>query len=227
MIAHFDSVLCVKKNRVYFKDGSLFERNLLLTLIVLSVFAVYLSTSKFSVGEAQPNVFFSTWTNFVSCAVNYEVWRKGSGRHHTFQRVLFGQRRHWFLLAIFTTIALLSTIDFFLNNNVIKDSQGFDCITVSWGNIWIWFSIGSAVACWAVVLLHRKYKVDTLFIRVVEAIICLGVIGVTGYVVNQFTGGRLDQVSCPSNLYFSVWISFFLAVWIFSMMIQKVGVNQN
>ena len=61
VIAHFDSVFCVKKNRVHFRDGSLFERNLLIMLIILSVCALYISTSKFSVGEAQANVSLILW----------------------------------------------------------------------------------------------------------------------------------------------------------------------
>lgn len=56
VIAHFDSCVCVHKNRTHFHDGSKYERNLLLTLIILSAFALSISTSKFSVGEAQANV---------------------------------------------------------------------------------------------------------------------------------------------------------------------------
>mmetsp|Transcript_8749 Transcript_8749/g.19617 ORF Transcript_8749/g.19617 Transcript_8749/m.19617 type:complete len:299 (+) Transcript_8749:125-1021(+) len=128
VIAHFDSICCVKKNRIHFHDGNKFERNLLLVLIILSIIALGTSTSKFSVGEAQANVFFSTWTNFVSNIVNYEVWRKGSGKQHSFQNVFFGHTRHWFLLAIISTIAFLSTIDFFVNNNIVQDGHNLGCV---------------------------------------------------------------------------------------------------
>jgi len=56
VIAHFDSILCVKKNRINFRDGSKVERNLILFLLFLSVIALHINTSKFSVGEAQANV---------------------------------------------------------------------------------------------------------------------------------------------------------------------------
>lgn len=70
-------------------------------------------------------------------------------------------------------------------------------------------------------LLHRHYKKEVTFVRITEFIVVLGVMGINGYVVSSFTGGRLDQVSCPSNLYFSVWGAFFFSVWIFSSMIQE------
>lgn len=63
IIAHFDSVFCVKKNRIYFSDGSKQERNLLILLIFLSVIALQINTSKYSVGEAQANVSLRTVTH--------------------------------------------------------------------------------------------------------------------------------------------------------------------
>ena len=78
----------------------------------------------------------------------------------------------------------------------------------------------AAVLCWIVVLLHRYCKWE-LCVRIVEAIVSLAIIGVDGYVVASFTGGRLDQVPCPSNLYFSVWGAFFLSVWIFSTLVVE------
>mmetsp|Transcript_28732 Transcript_28732/g.69169 ORF Transcript_28732/g.69169 Transcript_28732/m.69169 type:complete len:407 (-) Transcript_28732:38-1258(-) len=227
LIAHYDSILCVKKNRVNFRDGSLFERNLLVMLIILSICALYICTSKFSVGEAQANVFFSTWTNFISCVINYEVWRRGKrNRHYTFREALLGRNgkshlmRHWYLLAILSTITFLSTIDFFLNNNTLADCDHLDCMDLSWTNHWVWFSLAGFVICWAVVLLHRYCKL-ALVVRMVEAIVSLVIIGAYGYIVASFTGGRLDQVPCPSNLYFSVWGGFFLSVWIFSTVVEE------
>jgi len=171
-------------------------------------------------------VYFSTWINFVSCAVNYEVWRKGSGRHHTFQKILFGKQRHWFLLAILATIACLSTIDFFVNNNIVQDTHNLRCLTVSYNNKWIWLSAIGSLVCWFVLFLqryahrHAGNRKIGFITEITEAIVALGIIGCYGYVVASFTGGRLDHVQCPSNLYFSVWGAFFLAVWILSTQIQ-------
>jgi len=108
LFAHLDSFCCPNYFRVFFRDGSKSERNLILALIAISTVSLQICTSRFSIGEAQVNVFFSTWTNFISCTLNFEVWRNSAGRHSTFQNVLFDKefplKRHWFLLSIFTMI---------------------------------------------------------------------------------------------------------------------------
>lgn len=119
LLAHLDSFCCPNRFRNFFRDGSPSERNLILALIVISAISLHISTSRFSVGEAQTNVFFSTWTNFVSCAVNFEVWRTGAGRHFSFQNIIFDRnfplKRHWFFMSIFTSITFLSMIDYLMN----------------------------------------------------------------------------------------------------------------
>lgn len=119
LFAHLDSFCCPNYFRHFFRDGSLSERNLILALIIISTISLQICTSRFSIGEAQINVFFSAWTNFVSCALNFEVWRNSAGRHSTFQNVLFDRefplKRYWFLLSVFTTITFLSMIDYFLS----------------------------------------------------------------------------------------------------------------
>ena len=227
VVAHFDSVCCVKKNRVNFRDGSKVERNLLLCLIVISAFALQINTSKFSIGEAQANAFFSTWVNFISCCVNYEIWRKGSGKKGTFKKVL-GRMKHWFLLAILTTISFLAIIDFFLNNNLIDDSHNLGCLTLSIANNYLWYAASCTLASWIVVLIHRYYKGArtgwrALTLKTIEVILLLGIVGVNGRVVNEFAGGRLDHVQCPSNIYFAVWGTFFCGIWILATMIQESG----
>lgn len=227
VIAHFDSFCCVTKNRISFRDGSKIERNLLLTLIVLSVVGLFTSTGKFSVGEAQANVFFSTWTTFVVCVANYELWRKGSGKDLSFQKVLSGQKRHWFLLAIFSTITFLSTLDFFLSNNIVQNTHQYECMELGWTNQWMLSSMVGCIACWGMVLIHRYCK-PVLAVRILEFVLSMAITGVYGYVVAALTGGNLDQVPCPSNLYFSVWGAFFLSVWILGTMIQEgVGAVQD
>lgn len=112
LIAHFDSYFFPKTFRRFFADGSKSERNLLIVLIFIAIGALQINTSRFSVGEAQANVFFSAWTSFIACIVNYELWRKNAGRQLTFQNVLFDNnfrtKRFWMLLAIFSTITVLA-----------------------------------------------------------------------------------------------------------------------
>lgn len=118
LFAHLDSFCCPNYFRHFFRDGSKSERNLILALTAISAISLQICTSRFSIGEAQINVFFSTWTNFISCALNFEVWRNSAGRHSTFQNILFDKafplKRYWFILSIFTTISFLSLIDYFL-----------------------------------------------------------------------------------------------------------------
>lgn len=168
-------------------------------------------------------VFFSTWTNFISCCVNYEVWRKGCGRHFTFRKVIFGHGRHWFLLAILCTIAFLSTLDFYLENGRVQGSR--PC-THGWVNKWTMFSFLTAVVSWAVVLLHR-YCNRRIVVRVLEFIASPTITASMGFAINRFTGGRLESVPCPSNLYFSLWGAFFTSVWILSTLIQKDGLSDE
>ncbi|KAL7467046.1 hypothetical protein ACHAXS_009829 [Conticribra weissflogii] len=226
VIAHFDSICCPKKFRIFFRDGSKGERSLIFALIMLSVVALHTSTSKFSVGEAQANVYFSTWTNFASCVANYEVWRKGSGRNHTFQNIIFDtdiqMKRYWLMISITSTITFLSTLDYFVNNNFIEDRQNLDCLDIGWANLWIWVSLASVVLCWGVLLVHRYLHAE-MIMRIMEIFVALAHIGGYGLVIARATGGRLDQVTCPSNLYFGMWATFFTSVWIFSSTIRKFG----
>lgn len=119
LFAHLDSFCCTNQFRHFFRDGSKSERNLILCLIGISTISLQICTSRFSIGETQVNVFFSTWTNFISCTLNFEVWRNSAGRHSTFRNVLFDRefplKRYWFLLSIFNTITFLSMIDYFLS----------------------------------------------------------------------------------------------------------------
>ena len=122
VFAHLDSFCCPNFFRHFFRDGSKSERNLIISLIIISTISLQICTSRFSIGEAQINVFFSTWTNFISCVLNFEVWRNGAGRHSTFQNVIFDQefplKRYWFILSVITTVSFLSMIDFFLSKYV-------------------------------------------------------------------------------------------------------------
>lgn len=89
-------------------------------------------------------------------------------------------------------------------------------MALSWTNKWVWLSLSGALASWGIVLLHQ-YCNDCLAVRILEVMVAIASIVINGYVVANFTG----DVQCPSNLYFSIWSSFFLSVWIFSMIVQE------
>lgn len=119
VFAHLDSYCFPNYFRQFFRDGSVSERNLIIALIVISAISLQICTSRFSIGEAQVNVFFSTWTTFGSSVLNFAVWRNSAGRHSVFQNVLYDRefplKRHWFVLSIFTTITFLALIDYLLS----------------------------------------------------------------------------------------------------------------
>eukprot|EP00804_Cyclotella_cryptica_P023465 CCRYP_012122-RA/>CCRYP_012122-RA protein AED:0.03 eAED:0.03 QI:177/1/1/1/0/0.5/2/1171/389 len=227
LFAHLDSFCCPNKFRYFFRDGSLSERNLILVLIVISAISLHISTSRFSVGEAQTNVFFSTWTNFISCAVNFEVWRTGAGRHFSFQNIIFDRdfplKRHWFFMSIFTSITFLSMVDYLMNNNIISNKSDWNCLKLSWQNKWLWMSLGLTVLSWGAFFMRRFVAVSKLVQQIAEMLIVSAQVAISGYVIVNLTGGRLDQISCPSNLYFSIWGSFFTGIWIFSSLLQTWG----
>ena len=78
VLAHFDTILFPNLWKKIFQDGSSYERNLLLFLLCFWAGTVYVSTSIFSVGEVQANVYFVSWIAFWSTAMNYNIWRTGA-----------------------------------------------------------------------------------------------------------------------------------------------------
>lgn len=71
--------------------------------------------------------------------------------------------------------------------------------------------------------MRRFVAVSKMVQRLVEMLIVTAQVAISGYVIVNLTGGRLDQISCPSNLYFSIWGSFFTGIWIFSSLLETWG----
>jgi len=220
LLAHFDSSrLCVQQNTIFFGDGSTSERNIIVFLIALSLAAVYIQTTQFSVGEAQANVYFSTWTNLLSILTTFEVWKKGSNNSSlAVQSALLGKHRFWYALAIFSTITLLSTIEFLWNGLRVEGELKSHCVKLGWANKWVFFTVAGAVCPWSIIFLQRHLTSPVL--SILKATVLGTMIGFTGYATSEFTSGTFDMIACPSNLYFSIWIQFFLSVWIFASMLQ-------
>ncbi len=231
VIAHFDSFFFPETFRHFFANGSKSERNLLLVLICIAICALETNTSRFSVGEAQANVFFSTWTNFIACVFNYELWRTNAGRHLTFQNVLFDSnfplKRFWMLLAIFATITLLAFFEHTLHNNFLKDDQGMmNCTTVSARNPWMWISVVSCLLTWWY-LYYRNRKASDVsnpkLTWVLETAFAAALVCFKAVAIANFTGGLSDKVPCPSNLYFGLWGAFVVATWVLASLLQGGG----
>ena len=226
VIAHFDSYFFPRKFRNFFADGSKSERNLLFVLITISICALQINTSRFSVGEAQANVFFSTWTSFIALIFNYELWRTNAGRHLTFQNVLFDvnfpTKRFWLLLAIFSTIAFLAFLEHILHHNFW--GEDIDCTKLSASNLWLWLGLVSCSLSWGFIYYRNRRLTDVSnpkLLWVVETTFASALVAIMGAAISNLTGGLSDKVPCPSNLYFGLWGAFVVAVWILGSLLQN------
>ena len=238
VIAHFDSYFFPKKFRTFFADGSMKERNLLLVLICIAICALQINTSRYSVGEAQANVFFSTWTSFLACVFNYELWRTNAGRHLTFQNVLFDSnfptKRFWMLLAIFSTITLLAFFEHTIHNNFMgltgDDQKLMNCTVISAGNRWMWMNVTACLLTWGFLFYRNRRSSDACNPKLtwaLETAFAGAVVASKGVAISRFTGGVYDKVPCPSNLYFGLWGTFVVAVWILSSLLQNYHIYWN
>ena len=229
VIAHFDSYFFPKAFRHFFANGSESERNLLIVLICIAICALEINTSRFSVGEAQANVFFSTWTNFIACIFNYELWRTNAGRHLTFQNILFDSnfptKRFWMLLAIFATITLLAFFEHSLHNTFLKDEEDtMNCTTVSARNLWMWISVVTCLLTWGYLYYRNRRLSDVSNPKLtwaLETVFAAALVAGKGFAISDFTGGVSDKVPCPSNLYFGLWGAFVVATWILGILLQN------
>lgn len=230
LLAHFDSYFFPRKFRRFFADGSKSERNLLFVLIFIAICALEINTSRFSVGEAQANVFFSAWTSFIASVFNYELWRKNAGRHLTFENVLFDKsfrtKRFWMLLAIFSTITLVAFFEHTLHNNFMKDEEKIlNCTIITAKNEWMWMSLFSCLLVWGLLFFRTRYKLSDVsnpkLVWILETTYSGALVAMNVTAIANFTGGVSDKVPCPSNLYFGLWGAFVVSIWIFSSLLQN------
>lgn len=79
IIVHFDTIFCPSFWLRTFRDGSKHEQALLISLAVFWGVGIHINTSALSVGESQPNVYFTSWISFLSSILNYGIWRVSAG----------------------------------------------------------------------------------------------------------------------------------------------------
>ena len=75
LLVHFDTFLFPRFWRKVFRDGSIWERNLLIINGIFWAAGVHICTSSFSIGATQANVYFTTWIAFIASALNFDMWR--------------------------------------------------------------------------------------------------------------------------------------------------------
>lgn len=80
ILVHFDTLFFPSYWMPIFRDGSQTEQLLLISLAVFWAIGLHINTSSLSVGEAQANVFFTSWISFFSAILNFGIWRVSAGR---------------------------------------------------------------------------------------------------------------------------------------------------
>lgn len=123
LLVHFDTVCHPQLWRAIFRDGSKGEYYLLMGLFLFWVAGLQICTSSLSVGEAAPNVYFTTWIAFGSVALNLGVWRK-SAELPGLTKILWDHPRetfhNWFFVWVFSMINSLAIADLYASREDLK-----------------------------------------------------------------------------------------------------------
>jgi hypothetical protein len=79
LLAHFDTFVLPTLWRTIFADGSQYERNLLLINAIFWIVGTHVSTSSFSIGATQANVYFTAWIALIASILNLDMWTLSAG----------------------------------------------------------------------------------------------------------------------------------------------------
>jgi hypothetical protein len=225
ILAHFDTICFPNFWVRLFQDGSLTERNLLILMVMFWVAGLTINTGSLSVGESQPNVFFTTWIAFCATANNWSMWRESAGLQSWFDNHPRETTRNWFWTAFFSLILGGSVLDLFLYRDEVTLQSNGQNLNVSettwlivlclvWGEVFIivvalvWADFVQvepfALPC------HCKERSGWCVFGWcdLEGLILVLLVGTKYYVVLKYTG--VDSVvNGLTNSYLGVWGTFF------------------
>jgi hypothetical protein len=233
VLVHFDTIIAPRLWVRLFRDGSLFERNWILLLLLFWAGAVFVSTSTLSLGESQANAFFAAWFALASMAVNYKVWRDcafaGGTDNDDLPHAVFRREtsRNWFWVAIFSFIFAVAATDMFFNRREIKlqyRGQTLDLIDEDWLIILVavWAEVLVcliAIAMNEIIAAATTYQVpfcNVIFVigwRQLEVLVILLATGTKFYVILEYAAAVDGVISGLSNSYFGVWGSFLNSIF--------------
>lgn len=234
VVVHFDTVMAPKLWVSLFRDGSLAERNWIWILVLFWASAVHVCTSTLSVGESQPNVYFTTWIAFGATAMNYGVWRESAGLPAVTVQVTTLSREttyNWVWTCFFSYIFAGSATDMYYNRDEIVlryNGDALDLVTKDW--IIILSVVWSEVAvCLTAIMLNESsfqtsWQLPCVVTRSTGNYRCvLGWRQLEGVVIGLATGCKFwvilryatvdGVIPGLSNAYFGVWGSFFNSVF--------------
>lgn len=188
---HLDTVVCPQVWRKVFSDGSVYEKYILIFMVVFWIFGVYACTSAFSVGEVQANVYFTAWICFFSTVMGYRTWRISAGKK-TLSEMLVTERetaRNWIGTCLATLIAALSVSDLYaFRNNLtfVIDGETHTIPKTEWyqilATVWTCFTVCCImllmIFCWTKPRFPFGPNGCRFDGRFIEGIVLLGLIGV-------------------------------------------------
>ena len=228
LLLHFDTICVPRLWFVLFRDGSKFEFIFLYLMLLFWVGALYVCTSSLSVGEVQPNVYFTTWIAFVAATVNCGVWRVSAGLPSIAEQIILDHYRettyNWCWSFLFVLIVAGSVTDIYINREDITLRLKGKVLTLSeeaWAKILgiIWGVVG---VCITAILFNHYLRQEISFQvcrhkfllgwRHVEGIVLLGLVVVFFWMIYTQTGAD-GIVNGLNNGYFGIWGSFFNTVF--------------
>mmetsp|Transcript_23788 Transcript_23788/g.26705 ORF Transcript_23788/g.26705 Transcript_23788/m.26705 type:complete len:427 (-) Transcript_23788:1638-2918(-) len=230
IFVHFDTIFCPSFWLRNFRDGSKYEQYLLIFLTIFWMIGLHVNTSFHSVGESQPNVFFTSWICFFSAVLNYGIWRISSGRRSIAEMVNDHHREttyNWLWVLFCALIVAGAVCDYYSNRNNINGeemtmSEWIIMMSISWVLVLVPFV--------SIILNHFLRKSCELRVfggkgsfvllgwRQAEGLVALIITVAMFYIVFQYTGGN-NFFTGLNNIYFGVWGAFInsvilLATWL-------------
>jgi len=239
ILVHFDTIFCPSFWLRHFRDGSKHEQFLLISLAIFWMIGLHVNTSSLSVGESQPNVFFTSWISFFSAVLNYGIWRVSSGRRSIAEMVNDHHRETtynwlWVLFCALSVAGAISDtyfnrnhIDLFTYGGEFTTSKWLIIMSISWGLVVVSFV--------SIILNHFLRKSCELRVfggkgsfvllgwRQAEGLVALIITVAMFYIVFKHTGGT-SYFAGLNNVYFGVWGAFINSVMLLATWLRE---NKN
>ncbi|CAJ1899723.1 unnamed protein product [Cylindrotheca closterium] len=239
VLAHIDTIFLPKTWYKVFRDGSMFECYLLRFLLIFYTAALHVSTSSLSVGQIEPNVFFTSWIAFAASVMNLGVWRGSAGFDSIAEKISVHERAttfNWVWSFFFVLTFAASATDIFFNRSEVTISHKGVVLSLSdkeWYNVlgFCWFFVFVCI----VALLFNQFLHTSCELRVFggsrvilgwrqsEGIIIFFMVGVFFWIVYDYTGVDAVLNGLP-NAYFSVWGCFFNSIFLLGTWLRE---NKN
>ena len=109
----------------------------------------------------------------------------------------------------------------YFSSLIFSNHLDANCSRLSWRNKWIWINLSQIILTWGTFFSRKLIAFKQTWMQnFLELSTSATNVIISGYVIANLTGGRLNLISCPSNLYFSIWGMFFVSIWILSMLFE-------